>query len=124
MIADYRQGNLGKRYYNNLDPERQNNTCLSDLILYWGGVPAWENEDTVVVEDKAYRYNYQYGTSITLTPQAENTLEVLQALGVFSEERTLRLYRDSVASADKSALSEDELKNLMHYLTVSTMETP
>ena len=118
VMADYRQGALGKRYINNLDPERQNNTCTSDLTLYWGGVSASENAETVVAEDKAYRYSYQYGTSITLTPQAENTLEVLRALGVLTEERTLRLYRDVVEAADRSALSEDELKNLMHYVTV------
>ena len=123
VVADYRQGNLGKRYFNNLDPQRQNNTCSADLTLYWGGTPAEANQGTVVVEDKSYLYEYRYGTSITLTPQAENTLEVLRALGVLSEARTLRLYRDLVDTADRTALSEDELKHLMHYVTV-TSELP
>lgn len=92
--ADFEQGSLGKRYLDNTDPERQQNTYTTDVTLYFGP-RATQTQPLYgeVAYDKVHSgYDYRYSVSFTLTPQAENTLSVLEKLGVFSPTRTLRPY--------------------------------
>ncbi len=100
VLEDYEQGNLGKRYFNNLDAQRQNNTYTADLTLYWTD-PEYFNGD-LASEDA--RYSYHDAVSITLTPQAENTLYVLEQLGVINQDRTLNLYRNVVDEKEQASL--------------------
>lgn len=105
VMLDFAQGNLGKRYLFDLEDERQNNTCTTDLTIYWQGQeinghyaqsPAYTSTSIV--------YHYTSSISITLTPNAENTIRVLTELGVLDEDTTLRLYREIVDEEDRAKL--------------------
>ena len=106
LMADFKQGNLGKRYLFDLEDERQLNTCTADLTIYW-------NEDyredehrasMSAIEAATSYYHATHSTSITLTPNAEHTIRVLTELGILDEDTTLRLYRDIVDEEDRAKL--------------------
>lgn len=103
VMSDFGQGNLGKRYLSDLEDARQTNTCTADLTLYWGGEPV--SPEASAIEDKEILYSYRYATTITLTPQAENTLQVLRDLGVVNDDVTLRLYREIVDEEERAKLA-------------------
>lgn len=100
---DFDEGNLGKRYFNNLDAQRQTNTYTADLTLYWTDPDYLKGLDTESVSEDA-PYTYHNATSITLTPQAENTLQVLKELGVLNDDHTLRLYQEIVDEEERTKL--------------------
>lgn len=111
LMADFKQGNLGKRYLFDLEDERQLNTCTTDLTIYW-------NEDYRVeesrvdssitriekIEGATSYYHATHSKSITLTPNAENTIRVLTELGVLDEDTSLRRYRDIVDEEERVKL--------------------
>ncbi len=100
LMADFKQGDLGKRYLFDLEDERQINTCTADLTIYW-------NKDYRTGAKQAATtsyYNATHGISITLTPNAENTIRVLTGLGILDEDTTLRLYRDIVDEEERVKL--------------------
>ncbi len=105
LLADFEQGNLGKRYLFDLEDGRQTNTCTADLTIYWN-VP-YASHDTrpgVPLEEAASYYRATHSKSITLTPNAHNTIRVLTQLGILDEDTTLRLYREIVDEEDRAKL--------------------
>ena len=96
VVMDFAEGNLGKRYLFDLEEERQLNTCVTDLHLYWSAEDIKESTLAVADMEKATYYYYGQGISVTLTPQAEHTIAALTELGVLDEDSTLRLYREIV----------------------------
>ena len=93
--ADFAAGTLGRRYLFDDDPEREQNTYAADLCLRWNG----ETETVIEWDGTARSYQNSYDLTVTLTPQAENTLRVLAELGAvkdgqlrpYGEERADRL---------------------------------
>ena len=106
VIADFEQGNLGKRYLFDLEHERQLNTCTTDLTIYWN--EAYDakatNPRAAAIEAATSYYHATRSKSITLTPNAHNTIRVLTELGVLDEDTTLRLYRDIVDEEERAKL--------------------
>lgn len=72
---DFAQGNLGRRYLLGNDPARLENTCVTDLVLTYV-LPQSEEDDI----SRSETYSSEW--TITLTPQAENTLAVLAEVGL------------------------------------------
>jgi len=110
VMQDFADGNLGKRYLFDLEDERQLNTCTADLTIYWNRqpeqpVPIPGSAASIAVQTEAARsYVYSSALSITLTPNAKNTIRVLTELGVLDENTTLRLYRDIVDEEERAKL--------------------
>ncbi|MBE6972532.1 MAG: hypothetical protein E7440_01430 [Ruminococcaceae bacterium] len=111
LMADFKQGKLGKRYLFDLEEERQLNTCTTDLTIYWNEpyrVEATGVDSSITrierVEAATSYYNATHGKSITLTPNAENTIRVLTELGILDEDTTLRLYREIVDEEERAKL--------------------
>lgn len=106
VMLDFEQGNLGKRYLFDLEDERQNNTCTTDLVIYW--YEPYDGRDArrgvTAMEMATSYYHANHSKSITLTPNAHNTIRVLTELGVLDEDTTLRLYRDIVDEEDRAKL--------------------
>lgn len=126
LMADFRQGNLGKRYLFDLEDERQLNTCVTDLTIYW-------NEDyredehrasMSVMKAAASYYHATHGKSITLTPNAEHTIRVLTELGILDEDTTLRLYRDIVDEEERAKLIYRSMGHDPEELTGIIYENP
>lgn len=111
LMADFEQGNLGKRYLFDLEDERQNNTCTTDLVIYWNEpYDAKTTTPRVTAIEAATSYSRAiHSKSITLTPNAHNTIRVLTQLGVLDEDTTLRLYRDIVDEEQRAKLIYGEL---------------
>ncbi len=125
VMADFAQGNLGRRYLFDLDEERQLNTCTADLSIYWN-VP-YQSRDTrpgTPMEVATSYYNATHGKSITLTPQAENTIRVLTQLGILDEDTTLRLYRDIVDEEQQAKLIYGSMGYDPEELTSVIYENP
>ena len=107
VMLDFEQGNLGRRYLFDLEEARQNNTCVTDLVIYWNAPYDTEGalpRDTSMMEAASSYVRATHHKSITLTPNAENTIRVLTELGVLDEDTTLRLYRDIVDEEDRAKL--------------------
>ena len=111
LMADFEQGNLGKRYLFDLEDERQLNTCTTDLTIYWNedyrvGTSGADSSITRIerVEGATSYYHATHGKTITLTPQAENTIRVLTGLGILDEDTTLRRYRNIVDEEERAKL--------------------
>ncbi len=114
LVSDFEQGNLGKRYLFDLEDARQLNTCTADLTLYWNedyrivatgnASPITEIEKFEAAASSSY-YHATHGKSITLTPNAKNTIGVLTELGILDEDTTLRLYRDIVDEEERVKLA-------------------
>ena len=110
LMADFKQGNLGKRYLFDLEDERQLNTCTADLTIYWNvpeRVQATGSASSLTTWEAATSYvghHATHGKSITLTPNAENTIRVLTQLGILDEDTTLRRYRDIVDEEERAKL--------------------
>ncbi len=106
VMLDFEQGNLGKRYLFDLEDGRQNNTCTTDLVIYWNEpYDAKSTHPRVTAIEAATSYSRAiYSKSITLTPHAHNTIRVLTELGVLDEDTTLRLYRDIVDEEQRAKL--------------------
>ena len=103
LVADFNAGNLGKRYLFDLEDARQLNTCTTDLTIYWDENYR-ENEHRAsvsAIEAATSYYHATHSKSITLTPNAENTIRVLTSLGILDEDTTLRLYRDIVDEEER-----------------------
>ena len=111
VMLDFEQGNLGKRYLFDLEDGRQNNTCTTDLVIYWNEpYNAKAATPRVTAIEAATSYSRAiYSKSITLTPHAHNTIRVLTELGVLDEDTTLRLYRDIVDEEDRAKLIYGDL---------------
>ena len=76
--ADFQAGNIGKRYLFD-DEDRNQNTYITDLCFPWAML------------DKNGRQTSGSGNlTITLTPQATNTLAVLESTGLLTENYQLR----------------------------------
>lgn len=108
LMADFKQGNLGKRYLFDLEDARQLNTCTTDLTIYWNEpyrVEATGVDSSITrierVEGATSYYHATHGKTITLTPNAENTIRVLTELGILDEDTTLRRYRDIVDEEER-----------------------
>lgn len=107
VMADFEQGNLGKRYLFDLEDERQLNTCPTDLTIYWNAdfrVNATGDVTSITKIEGATSYYHTHSKSITLTPNAENTIRVLTELGVLDEDTTLRRYREIVDEEERVKL--------------------
>lgn len=108
VMADFAQGDLGKRYLFDLEDERQLNTCTTDLTIYWNEPYRAEltqgSSSGSKIEMATSYYNATHSKSITLTPNAENTIRVLTELGILDEDTTLRLYRDIVDEEERAKL--------------------
>ena len=113
LVADFEQGNLGKRYLFDLEDERQLNTCTADLTIYWNEPYQAELTQGTAYVTKAEAatsyYHATHGKSVTLTPNAENTIAVLTELGVLDEDTTLRLYRDIVDEEERVKLAYGDM---------------
>ena len=84
MKADFDAGNIGKRYLFD-DEERSENTYVTDLDFTWGRL----NKDGE--QEGFYR-----SVTVTLTPQAANTLAVLESTGLLGDNYQLQPHsRDS-----------------------------
>ena len=82
--ADFDAGNIGKRYLFD-DEERSENTYVTDLDFTWGRL----NKDGE--QEDFYR-----NVTVTLTPQAANTLAVLESTGLLGDNYQLQPHsRDS-----------------------------
>lgn len=109
LMADFEQGNLGKRYLFDLEDERQLNTCTTDLTIYWNedyriGTKGADSASIVRIERAEGATSYYHAThskSITLTPNAEHTIRVLTELGILDEDTTLRRYREIVDEEER-----------------------
>ena len=75
--ADFDAGNIGKRYLFD-DEERSENTYVTDLDFTWGRL----NKDGE--QEGSYR-----SVTVTLTPQAANTLAVLESTGLLGNDYQL-----------------------------------
>ena len=108
LLADFEQGNLGKRYLFDLEDERQTNTCTADLTIYWNEDSRRDNTGNAATmtafEGATSYYHATHGKSITLTPNAENTIRVLTQLGILDGDTTLRLYREIVDEENRAKL--------------------
>ena len=107
VMLDFEQGNLGRRYLFDLEEARQNNTCVTDLVIYWNAPYDTEGalpRDTSMMEAASSYVRATHHKSITLTPNAHNTIRVLTELGVLDEDTTLRLYRDIVDEEQRAKL--------------------
>ena len=82
--ADFDAGNIGKRYLFD-DEERSENTYATDLYFLWGRLNKYgEQED------------FYRSVTVTLTPQAANTLAVLESTGLLGNDYQLQPHsRDS-----------------------------
>ena len=111
VMADFEQGNLGKRYLFDLEDERQLNTCTADLTIYWREIyQSQDKRPTATAIDAATSYyNANRSMSVTLTPNAENTIRVLTELGILDEDTTLRLYRDIVDEEERVKLAYGDM---------------
>ena len=76
--ADFDAGNIGKRYLFD-DEERSENTYVTDLDFIWGRL----NKDGE--QEDFYR-----SVTVTLTPQAANTLAVLKSTGLLGDDYQLQ----------------------------------
>ena len=76
--ADFDAGNIGKRYLFD-DEERSENTYVTDLDFTWGRL----NKDGE--QEGSYR-----SVTVTLTPQAANTLAVLKSTGLLGDDYQLQ----------------------------------
>ena len=76
--ADFDAGNIGKRYLFD-DEERSENTYVTDLYFLWGRL----NKDGE--QEGSYR-----SVTVTLTPQAANTLAVLESTGLLGDNYQLQ----------------------------------
>ena len=81
--ADFDAGNIGKRYLFD-DEERSENTYVTDLDFTWGRL----NKDGE--QEDFYR-----SVTVTLTPQAANTLAVLESTGLGNDYQLQPHSRDS-----------------------------
>lgn len=91
--ADFAAGTLGRRYLFDDDPERGQNTYTADLHLKWRG----EKETAIQWDGSTQAYQNYYDLTVTLTPQAENTLRVLRELGAVQDGQLL-LYGEEQAA--------------------------
>ena len=80
VVQDLQEGNLGTRYLFDDDPRRQTNTYLTDLTLTWSYSQRLAHPD-----GSEELYTSSESITITLTPQAEHTLQVLTDLGVCTQ---------------------------------------
>lgn len=81
--ADFDAGNIGKRYLFD-DEERSENTYVTDLDFLWGRL----NKDGE--QEGSY-----CSVTVTLTPQAANTLAVLESTGLGNDYQLQPHSRDS-----------------------------
>ena len=123
VMADFEAGNLGKRYLFDLEDERQNNTCTTDLTIYWSDYDGGRqtSPQVTVMEEAASYARAIYSTSITLTPHAENTIRVLTELGILDEDTTLRLYREIVDEEERAKLIYGSMGHDPEELTSITL---
>jgi len=128
VMADFEQGNLGKRYLFDLEDERQNNTCTTDLTIYWNAafqVNAGGDVTSITsiskIEGATSYYRATHSKSITLTPNAHNTIRVLTELGILDEDTTLRLYREIVDEEERAKLIYGAMGHDPEELTSITM---
>ena len=106
VLADFEAGDLGERYLFDLEEARQLNTCSTDLVLYWDGPPVRDEGEPQPAD------HYETVTrsiTVTLSPNARNTIRVLTELGVLNENTTLRLYRDIVDEENRTKLIYGEV---------------
>lgn len=94
---DFEQGALGRRYLFNYDPERLANTYTTDLVFHWEGKTYFSRNS----DGATYSYSTTETLSVTLTPQAANTLELLTRLGVLNDQVTLRTYGDMITAREQ-----------------------
>jgi len=92
VMADFAEGNLGRRYLCDTDPDRRQNTYWTDLCLEWSAEMQNNSGNT--------DYFYYDSVQITLTPQAVHTIQALTDLGMLDEEHVLLLYGE-YSSRDK-----------------------
>ena len=129
LMADFEQGNLGKRYLFDLEDERQLNTCTTDLTIYWnedyrvGTNGSADSSITRIerVEGATSYYHATHGKTITLTLQAENTIRVLTGLGILDEDTTLRQYRNIVDEEERAKLIYGSMGHDPEELTSITL---
>ena len=128
LMADFEQGNLGKRYLFDLEDERQLNTCTTDLTIYWNedyrvGTNGVDSSITRIerVEGATSYYHATHGKSITLTPKAEHTIRVLTELGILDEDTTLRMYREIVDEEERVKVVYGYMGHDPQELTSSTL---
>ncbi len=74
VLSDLEAGNLGMRYLFADSEERNANTCLADLTLTYD----------IQREDAGGTYTYTTSVTITLTPNATDTILALKESGFFS----------------------------------------
>lgn len=74
VLSDLEAGNLGTRYLFADSEERNANTCLADLTLTYD----------IQREDAGGTYTYTTDVTITLTPDATDTILALKEAGFFS----------------------------------------
>lgn len=84
--ADFDAGNIGKRYLFD-DEERSENTYVTDLYFLWGRL----NKDGE--QEGFYR-----SVTVTLTPQAANTLAVLESTGLLGDDYQLQPHSRTAAT--------------------------
>lgn len=111
VMADFAEGTLGKRYLFDLEDERQVNTCATDLTIYWNEeYREGERPGSMSSPEAATSYYHAtHSKSITLTPNAKNTIRVLTELGILDEDTKLRLYADIVDE-------EERVKHIYGYM--------
>lgn len=80
MRRDFDEGTIGVRYLFD-DEERAENTCRTDLVFNW----EMPSQST----DRPAGRPALRTLAITMTPNAKNTLAVLEELGVLDEDHTL-----------------------------------
>ena len=99
VLLDFEQGHLGKRYLFDQEPERLQNTCVTDLTIYWQREKEsghYAEAPVYTADEASILYSYSRSVSITLTPQAEHTIRALTELGVLNEHTSLRTYGNLV----------------------------
>ena len=83
--ADFDAGNLGRRWLFSDNDAFNANTCSADLEFIWN--KRMEDSDGEV-------YYSQWSVTVTLTPQAANTLAALEELGLFEDGAYISDYKD------------------------------
>ncbi len=126
VLLDVEEGNLGRRYLFDLEEDRQLNTCTTDLYLYWEDEhPSGHYAQNPAYAETSSFYHYTKSVSITLTPNAKNTIAVLTELGILDEDTTLRLYRDIVDEEERAKYTEVNLNpNSADFGSIAAADGP
>ena len=92
-LQDLKDGNLGRRYLYDNDPERMNGTYMADLCI------EWEEEPITLTraDGTTYTQTYSRSLTITLTPKAWRTIAELERLGILAEGDVLHTYGQEYA---------------------------